>query len=61
MLDKVKVTDIVRYENGEMTFEELVPFFQKLIDTRLAWQLQGTYGRTAKSLIESGHCKIKLC
>ena len=47
---------IIEYESGNMEPEEVVDFFQALIDTGLAWQLQGRYGRTAKALIESGEC-----
>lgn len=35
---------------------ELLDAWQYLIDTGLAWQLQGWYGRTAASLIEAGLC-----
>lgn len=45
---------IIAYESGEMSEEEMIEFFQRLVDTGLAWQLQGSYGRTAKALIESG-------
>jgi len=30
--------------------------WQYLIDTGLAWQLQGSFGRQAKRLIEAGTC-----
>ena len=46
--------DIIAYENGEMPYQEMLVFFQKLVDTGFAWQLQGSYGRTAKDLIEQG-------
>jgi hypothetical protein len=49
MLDK-----ILAYENGEMDDAEFIPFFQELVDSGLAWQLQGSYGRCAESLIENG-------
>lgn len=48
--------DIIKYEVGEMTFDETVEFFQSLIDTGMAWCLQGHYGRTAATLIENGYC-----
>ena len=36
--------------------EEVLEAWQTLIDTGLAWQLQGSFGRTAQSLIEQGVC-----
>tara|TARA_X000001388_G_scaffold74110_1_gene66629 strand:- start:251 stop:430 length:180 start_codon:yes stop_codon:yes gene_type:complete len=45
------------YESGEMTEDEIVEFFQQLIDSGMAWTLQGHYGRTAAYLIEQGFCK----
>ena len=47
---------IIRYENGEMNEIEVASFFQELIDTGLAWKLQGHYGRTALGLIQDGIC-----
>lgn len=52
----INIDDIDRYERGEMYEEETVEFFQQLIDTGLAWKLQGHYGRTARDLIENKEC-----
>jgi hypothetical protein len=50
---------ICKYENGELEFEATVELFQHLVDTGMAWSLQGHYGRTAASLIECGHVTRK--
>jgi hypothetical protein len=55
-LKQIKTEDLIRYENDEMTNEEEVVFFQKLIDTGMAWTLQGHYGRIATALIKDGLC-----
>ena len=36
--------------------DEEVEAWQYLIDTGLAWKLQGWYGRTAHRLINDGYC-----
>ena len=54
MLDK-----IIAWEGGEMTTEEeVISFFQELINNGMAWTLQGSYGRTAKDLIDMGVCHV---
>ena len=53
---QIDVSKIMAYESDEMTQEEIIEFFQELIDTGAAWQLQGHYGRVAKSLIDAGLC-----
>ena len=50
------VDNIIKYENGSMTNEETIKFFQELIDSGMAWKLQGHYGRTAIHLLEVGLC-----
>ena len=47
--------EITDYEMGLLRAEEIVELFQHLVDTGLAWQLQGHYGRTAQALIEEGY------
>lgn len=37
--------------------DEQIAAWQTLIDTGLAWQLQGWFGRTAQALINDGICK----
>lgn len=48
------VGQIMSFENGEMDGDGTVAFFQDLVDSGLAWTLQGSYGRTAVALIEAG-------
>ena len=36
--------------------EQFVAAWQQLIDTGLAWSLQGWFGRTAMAMIEDGIC-----
>lgn len=36
--------------------EQVLEAWQHLIDTGLAWRLQGWFGRTARQLIEAGYC-----
>jgi len=51
----IDVGTVVEYESGELTEEETIEFFQELVDTGLAWQLQGSYGRTAMDLLRDGY------
>jgi len=41
-------------EGEDATFEEQISAWSYLIKTGMVWQLQGWYGRTAHSLINSG-------
>ena len=50
------IDKIMAYENGELNDEDTIRLFQDLIDSGLAWSLQGHYGRTAHALIEAGYC-----
>jgi hypothetical protein len=48
--------DLIAFENGELEDAQIVALFQHLINTGLAWSLQGMYGRNARALIEAGLC-----
>lgn len=50
------ITDIIDFENGAMDQEQVIEFFQGMINSGVVWELQGFYGRTAMALIEDGYC-----
>tara|TARA_R100000005_G_scaffold70231_1_gene37890 strand:- start:195 stop:383 length:189 start_codon:yes stop_codon:yes gene_type:complete len=52
----MKPVDAVMIAEGVIpsTQEELIQAWQMLVDTGMAWQLQGWFGRTAAQLIEEG-------
>ena len=46
---------ILAYEGGDISGEDYLKLFSNLIETGLAWELQGSiYGRPARDLIEGG-------
>ncbi len=59
----VDVSKIIAYEQGDIgdctvplaDQTELLNLFQELVNTGLAWKLQGHYGRTAANLIRLGY------
>ena len=53
------IDDILDFENGEMSEDRTIEFFQSMIDSGIVWQLQGFYGRMARDLIEAGYCTAK--
>jgi hypothetical protein len=52
-------SDIIAFEQDELNDEEIINLFQKLVDTGLAWTLQGSYGRMAAALISDGFVTAK--
>ena len=51
-----QVSQIMAFESGELDEDQTIELFQSLINSGLAWQLQGSYGRMASELIRSGYC-----
>ena len=49
---------IIAFESGELSEEDAIAMFQAMIDDGSVWKLQGSYGRTAVNLIESGLCML---
>lgn len=48
------IDKIIAYEYGNLNEQETIKLFSDLIKSGQCWSLQGSYGRTAKRLIESG-------
>ena len=46
--------DLVFIDETELTKEMYLEAWQHLVDTGLAWQLQGSFGRMAQQLINEG-------
>lgn len=44
--------------DGEVTDEEYFSGYQRLIDSGIAWRLEGRVGRTAMNLIREGYCTL---
>ena len=50
------IGQIMAFEDGQLDEADTLDLFQHLITTGLAWQLQGSYGRSAQQLINCGLC-----
>jgi hypothetical protein len=48
------VSNIMAFEQGDLDEDGTLVLFQHLVDTGLAWSLQGSYGRMAQGLIDAG-------
>lgn len=53
--DKRDLTgQLIAWEDGSLSEAATINLFQRLVDTGLAWTLQGVYARTAQRLIDAG-------
>lgn len=48
------IENLMAFESGELDEPQTIVFFQELVTSGLAWQLQGSYGRLAEALIDAG-------
>jgi hypothetical protein len=46
---------LIEYEQGDMSESDTIQLFQHLVDSGLAWSLQGHYGRFAHELLQAGY------
>jgi hypothetical protein len=51
---------IMDFEEGSLTDEQVIKLFQYLVDTGIAWKLQGSYGFLAYNMIQDGHIKRRI-
>lgn len=49
---------IMDFENGELSEDDEIDMFQKLINSGDVWHLQGSYGRHAMNLLRAGKCEL---
>ena len=55
MKDYDVVSALMDFESGLMEdTDDVIILFQHLVDTGMAWHLQGSYGRLAESMIDNG-------
>jgi len=55
-MDAYRACGLVEGFENPKSEDEVIEAWQFLIDTGLAWRLQGRIGRAAMDLIEAGYC-----
>jgi hypothetical protein len=50
--------DLMDFENGDLSEEEVVMLFSDLIKDGVLPHLQGFYGRTAAALVDAGYLSL---
>ena len=46
---------IIEFESGQLDDQGVLKLFSELVKSGLVWNLQGSYGRMAASLIDAGY------
>tara|TARA_Y100000034_G_scaffold124723_1_gene173298 strand:- start:266 stop:517 length:252 start_codon:yes stop_codon:yes gene_type:complete len=59
-LTNLEATMIAEGEQEPESDEQYIQAWQHLIDTGLAWSLQGFFGRTASTMIQQGLCYVPI-
>jgi len=59
-LTNYEATMIAEGEQEPESDEQYIQAWQHLIDTGLAWSLQGFFGRTASTMIQQGLCYVPI-
>jgi hypothetical protein len=49
----MNIDKMIAYESGELTDAETIQFFADLVKSKMAWSLQGHYGRVASAMIDA--------
>ena len=50
---------LASYEAGELEHDDVVALFQDLLDTGFVWDLQGSYQRDLRDLVEAGEVSYR--
>jgi hypothetical protein len=50
----MNIDTMMAYESGELNDADTITFFADLVKTKMAWSLQGSYGRMASAMIDAG-------
>jgi hypothetical protein len=45
---------MIQWEEGTLPYDDYIALFQDLVNSGMAWKLQGMYGREATTLLFSG-------
>lgn len=55
----MNIETMMAYESGELNDAETINFFADLVKTKMAWSLQGHYGRIASAMIDAGFISLE--